>query len=317
MDVVALQGEIGKCVMVPLTIGTALRTFHVAMILVSFNVRGALFIDIDGNLHRINNLIPLRPSKLPASLMLQQSYEDYIARQEAQPVTVPAFPILSAVAVSTDVKHTCSICYSDYFVKDMVQCDDHSFCFGCIDRYVDVTLAACPVSDKLPCPLLCGRHISWKALSSSLSDEKFESVCKHFTIPPAPVQNMDDVTAENDIQYHADKMKDAMKRCYDYIDTLKTPCCSTAFMDFDACFSLSCPSCPKYFCAWCLSTDSVKDTSAASHEHVRNCPENPRHGDVFGSIAVWREDIEAKKKIHKRSKRENLIAICNQVFSTI
>ena len=80
-----------------------------------------------------------------------------------------------------------------------------------------------------------------------------------------------------------------------------TPCCGTVFEGFDACFSIKCPSCPMYFCGWCLQ--HVSDTSGANHQHVRTCPLNPHPGAVYGDYVRWRDDHVPRKRL-RRVKEE-------------
>ena len=66
--------------------------------------------------------------------------------------------------------------------------------------------------------------------------------------------------------------------------------------DFDNCWSVKCRSCPKYFCAWCL-TYTTSDAEEG-HDHVRACPENPHPGAVYGDMDYW-------ERIHRPMKRDN------------
>ena len=84
---------------------------------------------------------------------------------------------------------------------------------------------------------------------------------------------------------------------------MRTPCCGTVLEDFDNCFCIRCRVCPKFMCAWCLTyTDDDSDTC---HEHVRNCPENPHPGAVYGDIVYW-EDVHRPRKRAKRLEEEQM-----------
>lgn len=57
----------------------------------------------------------------------------------------------------------------------------------------------------------------------------------------------------------------------------KCPHCGRAYHDFDGCCSVQCV-CRGFFCAFCLHPSR---TNEASHEHVLQCPHNPRRGHYF------------------------------------
>lgn len=52
--------------------------------------------------------------------------------------------------------------------------------------------------------------------------------------------------------------------------TLRCPRCMQAFVDFDACFALTCARCKCAFCGWCL----VDCGDVNAHRHVANCALN-------------------------------------------
>jgi hypothetical protein len=56
----------------------------------------------------------------------------------------------------------------------------------------------------------------------------------------------------------------------DKLLTLRCPRCNQAFVDFDACFALTCSRCRCGFCAWCL----VDCGDSGAHRHVANCSLN-------------------------------------------
>ena len=78
---------------------------------------------------------------------------------------------------------------------------------------------------------------------------------------------------------------------------MATPCCGAVFADFDACFSVKCPSCPMYFCVWCF--EHVCDSTGESHDHVRTCPLNPHPGAVYGDYVRWRTEHAPRKRLRR------------------
>ena len=61
------------------------------------------------------------------------------------------------------------------------------------------------------------------------------------------------------------------------------PACKTPFWDFEACFAISCSSCPHKFCGWCFQDCGTSDQEA--HRHVASCSAKPAGADpLFGRI---------------------------------
>ncbi|RYH14627.1 hypothetical protein EON65_33295, partial [archaeon] len=80
------------------------------------------------------------------------------------------------------------------------------------------------------------------------------------------------------------------KQICEEILTNHCPHCGRAFVDFDACFALTCSGqggCGCQFCAWCFATNGVGDM----HGHVVRCPLG--NGEVYGDPSelgrVWNE----------------------------
>jgi hypothetical protein len=80
--------------------------------------------------------------------------------------------------------------------------------------------------------------------------------------------------------------------------TIKCPRqhCRQAFVDFDACFALTCDACTCAFCAYCL-----QDCGGDAHRHVANCQYNIAPGkDVFASVQVFeRAQMERRTRLLK------------------
>jgi hypothetical protein len=79
----------------------------------------------------------------------------------------------------------------------------------------------------------------------------------------------------------------ARKKIIEDILTLKCPRqhCRRAFVDFDACFALTCVACTCAFCAYCL-----EDCGGDAHSHVAQCKDNISPGrDVFASVEIFHE----------------------------
>mmetsp|Transcript_14099 Transcript_14099/g.30921 ORF Transcript_14099/g.30921 Transcript_14099/m.30921 type:complete len:246 (+) Transcript_14099:1543-2280(+) len=78
----------------------------------------------------------------------------------------------------------------------------------------------------------------------------------------------------------------------DEILTLKCPRCGKAFVDFEACFALSCEDfaghgCGSEFCGFCLT---LCGNDEDAHQHVAQCPHNINEGgDVWGPVENFEE----------------------------
>jgi hypothetical protein len=93
----------------------------------------------------------------------------------------------------------------------------------------------------------------------------------------------------------------ARKKIIEDILTLKCPRqdCRQAFVDFDACFALTCAACTSAFCAYCL-----QDCGRDAHRHVANCQYNTAPGKaVFASVQVFEK---AQRERRTRLLKEHL-----------
>ncbi|KAJ1407003.1 hypothetical protein B484DRAFT_206924 [Ochromonadaceae sp. CCMP2298] len=99
--------------------------------------------------------------------------------------------------------------------------------------------------------------------------------------------------------------------------TLKCPRCRKAFVDFEACFALSCSDdrghgCGSFFCAFRLALCRSED----AHQHVAQCPHNTNEGgDVWGPIGNFEEAqrlrrLRLLRSIWGRWRRSSGIAPC-------
>ena len=80
----------------------------------------------------------------------------------------------------------------------------------------------------------------------------------------------------------------------DTVLTLRCPRCTTAFLDFDGCFALSCGSnqCRAGFCAWCLA-----DCGGDAHAHVLVCPESKYGGGYYGTLVQFETHHRERRKL--------------------
>ena len=87
------------------------------------------------------------------------------------------------------------------------------------------------------------------------------------------------------------------------------PACKTPFWDFEACFAISCSSCPHKFCGWCFQDCGTSDQEA--HRHVASCSEKPAGADpLFGRI----EEFHAS---HKERCRQRVTAYLESLEGNI
>jgi len=61
------------------------------------------------------------------------------------------------------------------------------------------------------------------------------------------------------------------------------PRCRMPFLDFEACFKITCGNCGLHFCAWCIQPCETEDP----HDHVRRCRYNLANGNVFSTLELY------------------------------
>jgi hypothetical protein len=193
---------------------------------------------------------------------------------------------------SSEKHFTCWNCFQDYLeaakqpdaISSYVDRDGHLTCSSCKRPYDIVELAAS--APKEIAEKLFDLKVFMKVLEERQMIQKEEKEIMKKEL--AKFQNMDAFDREVEL---------LRKQIIDEIFTLRCPRCSTAFIDFDGCFALTCgkPGCNCGFCAWCLV-----DCGADAHGHVANCdynslPEKP----VFG-------DVNELKRIHNMIRSEKI-----------
>ena len=76
--------------------------------------------------------------------------------------------------------------------------------------------------------------------------------------------------------------------------TAKCPKCSTAFVDFEGCFALTCGrrECEETFCGWCLA--GFGRDRAATHAHALECPQSLNRGSYFGTEQQFAQALRTR-----------------------
>ena len=115
------------------------------------------------------------------------------------------------------------------------------------------------------------------------------------------------LNANDDVLEKA-RARRACKHVNDQILTTKCPKCSTAFHDFDGCFSLKCaaPDCGTHFCAWCLRFHD--DNAQETHAHIARCTR--RHEDAndmfFAPKALYHAVRKREQEVKLRTYLQTL-----------
>lgn len=80
----------------------------------------------------------------------------------------------------------------------------------------------------------------------------------------------------------------ARAACIDLV-SLRKPCCSELFADYDGCCAVECSECTSYFCCLCLQGGM---TNAVAHRHVATCAGRPAEMDgIFLPIQAWKRHV--------------------------
>ena len=190
----------------------------------------------------------------------------------------------------------CCICLTDTAVTPGPHCTS-TICYECTENYASTLLERPPSSTSangVPCPCdKCDTNLSWRHVANAVSDVTMNRLVGLYT----QAHDMGEFSSSAPPSMRMDDCLEALetiaRRRLEESATLTMPCCGVTMTDFDNCFSVKCRACPKYVCAWCLT--HTTDDSDESHEHVRNCDENPHPGAVFGDMEYW-EDVHRPKK---------------------
>lgn len=199
---------------------------------------------------------------------------------------------LGTMLLQKDLSHKeCQLCGDMCGSGYTCECDRY-MCNTCVHDYMATVLQSVAVTEKPICPFKCGSEFSWISLAKIVTESMFDASVRHFGKPEIVQQDVVTGTFEDSCANIKTQLKSSLAEA----QVLRTPCCNAAFLDFDACFALWCSSCSNYFCAWCVSAESVSADSVVAHNHVRHCPENPHPGAVFGDYKKWKHHCECKKR---------------------
>mmetsp|Transcript_34572 Transcript_34572/g.76251 ORF Transcript_34572/g.76251 Transcript_34572/m.76251 type:complete len:678 (-) Transcript_34572:103-2136(-) len=207
--------------------------------------------------------------------------------------------VAPAVAAAEEPGIDCVVCMDPFPLRGGLRCgggggaESHFTCAGCIDGRVRVEAEGALESVRC-CGFRCGALYEEQALAVHCSPESYA------LYQQARVQGVQAATEREVVgRFEAEarrrealseadrRAEDVRKHIIEEILTLKCPRCSLAFLDFDACFALSCASdkdpsygCKSHYCAFCLTL-----CGEDAHRHVAQCPHNINPGrDVFGNV---------------------------------
>jgi interleukin-1 receptor-associated kinase 4 len=224
----------------------------------------------------------------------------------------------------SDRLRECWVCFDEVDADDGVECQTgHFMCAVCLNEEVktQVSMENLGAFKKAKLRVKC-RHLvcsgdSWldiAALKRHLAGNGFQAylgACFAVQVGEA-LQEQEEMynkkVRELEVQMQTlavgrdFAVLQARKKIIEDILTLKCPRqhCRRAFVDFDACFALTCVACTCAFCAYCL-----EDCGHDAHRHVANCLYNIAPGkNVFASVQVFET---AQRERRTRLLKEHLV----------
>jgi hypothetical protein len=312
--------------------GRGLKTFKVRVAVLSVECRHAMLLASDGEVYgpaRINALeccqyVPDEEAQMwRTRIDAHRAQNDTADHDDAAPVEIG--PVVEPLYGPTDApdvpmddlndevppraaspqQQLCSICFTE---AAPLQCEAGcAFCADCLFDYGSHLLSSRPKQDVLHC--VCGDAIAWKTMASAWPEEEaagLDRLVSHFGKSRVEASHNRGRPKELGISTMFDQLETKIPNIMAATQELKTPCCGTVFVDFDECFSLTCSGCGRYFCAWCMDSDSVFTDTEAAHDHVRNCQENPHPGAVYGDPMRWHSHCVGMKRERLNTARVSL-----------
>ena len=220
-----------------------------------------------------------------------------------------------------NLKKKCVVCFDDDELPPSSSCSflqcrscDSNLCSSCAStmssagsaRIVVCPVPACrvpyvdaDVARAIPTDLfdaMIQRRVDAKAAKALRDAERKINVAEEALL-----------NANDDVLEKA-RARRACKHVNDQILTTKCPKCSTAFHDFDECFSLKCaaPDCGTHFCAWCLRFHD--DNAQETHAHIARCTR--RHEDAndmfFAPKALYHAVRKREQEVKLRTYLQTL-----------
>mmetsp|Transcript_34574 Transcript_34574/g.76264 ORF Transcript_34574/g.76264 Transcript_34574/m.76264 type:complete len:678 (-) Transcript_34574:287-2320(-) len=212
--------------------------------------------------------------------------------------------VAPAVAAAEEPGIDCVVCMDPFPLRGGLRCgggggaESHFTCAGCIDGRVRVEAEGALESVRC-CGFRCGALYEEQALARHCTPEvyvQYKQAREQYVQAAAEREVVERLAAERlRLAAMPEAEREALRvrtHIVDEILTLKCPRCGKAFVDFEACFALSCEDfaghgCGSEFCGFCLT---LCGNSADAHQHVAQCPFNINEGrDVFGPIENFEE----------------------------
>mmetsp|Transcript_34573 Transcript_34573/g.76257 ORF Transcript_34573/g.76257 Transcript_34573/m.76257 type:complete len:681 (-) Transcript_34573:287-2329(-) len=212
--------------------------------------------------------------------------------------------VAPAPAAEEEPCFDCVVCMDPFPLRGGLRCgggggaESHFTCAGCIDGRVRVEAEGALESVRC-CGFRCGALYEEQALARHCTPEvyvQYKQAREQYVQAAAEREVVERLAAERlRLAAMPEAEREALRvrtHIVDEILTLKCPRCGKAFVDFEACFALSCEDfaghgCGSEFCGFCLT---LCGNSADAHQHVAQCPFNINEGrDVFGPIENFEE----------------------------
>lgn len=231
---------------------------------------------------------------------------------DTQPDIQPNIQEKKDVAIGAD-EVACNICFSELeCTSDSVSCPcGLRMCADCTNNWMPTLFETKPSTKRPLCPLYCGNMLSWSTLATCLTSDDFDKVNNVFTGfavmkegEEAEAQLAQNAASKMSLDMCIARATELIRHRRDEIDTLMTPCCSTALLDFDGCFAIHC-SCNAFFCAWCMD---IYQDSHICHEHVKECTKNPDKGNLYGTMRLW-HDVMNRNKLKRKLEEKAEISL--------
>jgi len=167
---------------------------------------------------------------------------------------------------------SCLICTCDFTEdEEKIKCDkNHEFCVDCVKLYL--TTINCDMIDywnkheSLKCPCHnCSSFIDEDVLLNSSVKREYVKTTRNIT---------NSITAKNTetqmMKSNVDSSNTLINEIIDLLTkSISCPYCGQPFYDFSGCLALTCCSCNRVFCGFCLKIHKNSDANKNVKEHIK------------------------------------------------
>jgi len=214
--------------------------------------------------------------------------------------------VAPAPAAEEEPCFDCVVCMDPFPLRGGLRCggweaESHFTCAGCLNQRTRIAAEGGlePRGGVRCCGFRCGVLYEEQALAVHCSPEvyvQYKQAREQYVRADEGTEVVERIEAERQrLAAMPPADREALRvrtHIVDEILTLKCPRCGKAFVDFEACFALSCEDfaghgCGSEFCGFCLT---LCGNDEDAHQHVAQCPFNINEGrDVFGPIENFEE----------------------------